>query len=177
MIYLSPYYSDGPKSFTFLLNGKADSQNEASLQVHLVGGSNSWISNDHHVVIKLNGQQIGKEEGELWGGLNPYTFTAAFNQSLLKEGENTIEVHGLLDEGIPFSMFLIDSFDLSYERLYEADGNKLFFKGDGNQSVRVKGFTSTTPDILLFNVTNPETPSLNTSAITDGSDRGLRNQF
>ena len=120
-------------------------------------------------MIKLNGQQIGKEEGELWGGLNPYTFTAAFNQSLLKEGENTIEVHGLLDEGIPFSMFLIDSFDLTYERLYEADGNKLFFKGDGNQSVRVKGFTSTTPDILLFNVTNPETPSLNTSAITDGS--------
>jgi hypothetical protein len=60
MIYLSPQYSDGPKGFTFLLNGKADSQNEASLQVHLVGGSNSGISNDHHVVIKLNGQQIGK---------------------------------------------------------------------------------------------------------------------
>jgi uncharacterized repeat protein (TIGR01451 family) len=169
MIYLSPYYSDGPKSFTFLLNGKADSQNEASLQVHLVGGSDSGIANDHHVVIKLNGQQIGKEEGELWGGLNSYTFTAVFSQSLLKEGENTIEVQGLLDEGIPFSMFLIDSFDLSYERFYEADGNKLFFKGDGNQSVSVKGFTSTTPDILLFNITNPETPSLNTSAIIDGS--------
>jgi uncharacterized repeat protein (TIGR01451 family) len=137
MIYLSPQYSDGPKSFTFQLNGKADSQNEASLQVHLVGGSNSGISNDHHVVIRLNGQQIGTEEGEYWGGLNSYTFTAAFNQSLLKEGENSIEVEGLLDEGIPFSMFLVDSFDLSYERLYEAEGNKLFFKGDGNQSVKI----------------------------------------
>jgi hypothetical protein len=159
MVYLSPSYSDGPKSFTFLLDGKADSLNEASLQVHLVGGSDSLIGNDHHVVIKLNGQQIGKAEGEFWGGLNPYTFTAAFNQSVLNEGENTIEVHGLLDVGNPFSMFLIDSFDLSYDRLYKADGNKLFFKGDGNQSVRVKGFTSTAPDILLFNVSNPETPS------------------
>ena len=150
LIYLSPSYSDGPKSFTFTLSGKADSQNDASLQVHLVGGSDSGISNDHHVMIKLNGQQIGKAEGEYWGGLKPYTFTVAFSQSLLKEGENTIEVQGLLDAGIPFSMFLIDSFDLSYKRLYNADGNVLFFKGDDNQSVRVKGFTSTTPDILLL---------------------------
>jgi hypothetical protein len=181
MIYSSPQYSDDQKSFTFFLNGKVDSQNYATLQVHLVGGSNSGIGNDHHVVIRLNGQQIGEEEGHSWGGLNPYTFSAAFSQSLLKEGENTIEVQGLLDEGIPFSMFLIDSFDLSYERFYEADGNKLFFQGDGNQNVRVegdgnqnvrvRGFTSTTPDILLFNITNPETPSLNTSAIIDGSTR------
>jgi len=166
MIYLSPTYSDGPKSFKFLLNGKADTQEEASLQVHLVGGSDSGISLDHHVVVKLNGQQIG--EG-LWGGLNPYTLTATFSQTLINEGENTIEVLGTRDVGIPWSMFLIDSFDLNYERLYESDGNRLFFKGDGNESVRVSGFTSASPAILLFNVTNPGTPSLNTSAIIDGS--------
>ncbi|MFA6053974.1 MAG: SdrD B-like domain-containing protein [Thermodesulfovibrionales bacterium] len=166
MIYLSVDYSDGPKSFNFSVNGKADTQKEASLQVHLVGGSDSGISPDHHVVVKLNGQQIG--EG-LWGGLNPYSLTATFSQSLINEGENTIEVQGLLDDGIPWSMFLIDSFDLNYQRLYESEGDRLFFKGDGNQSVKVKGFTSTTPDILLFNVTNPRTPILNTSAIIDGS--------
>ncbi len=174
LIYLSTDYSDGPKTFTFSLYGKADTQAEATLQVHLVGGSDSGIPQDHHVVVSLNGQQIG--EG-WWGGLNPYTLTATFDQSLLNEGENTIEVKGVLDEDIPWSMFFIDSFDLAYERLYDAAGNKLFFTGDGNKIVTVGGFTTTNPNILLFNITDPQAPKLNVSATIDGNPGKLRDQF
>ena len=166
LIFLSTYYSDGPKSFTFSVNGKADTQTSAMLQVHLVGGSDAGTNPDHHVVVRLNGQQIG--EG-WWAGLNPYTLTVTFNQSLINEGENTIEVQGLRDAGIAWSMFLIDSFDLTYMRRYEAVDNKLFFRGDGNQIVTINGFTTQTPDILLLNVTNPDMPQLNTSATLKGS--------
>jgi hypothetical protein len=172
LIFLSSYYSDGPKNFKFSLNGKADTQTTATLQVHLVGGSDTGINPDHHVKVKLNGQQIA--EG-WWQGLNLYTLTATFDQSLLNEGQNTIEVQGILNAGlpnipdIPYSMFLIDSFDLTYERLYEAVDNRLFFTGDGNQIVTVRGFATPTPDILLLNVTNPEKPKLNTSALIKGS--------
>jgi uncharacterized repeat protein (TIGR01451 family) len=165
LIYLSAGYSDGPKSFKFFVNGKADTQTTATLKINLVGGSDSGINPDHHVVVNLNSQKIG--EG-WWGGLKPYTLTATFNQSLINEGENTIEVVGLLDD-IPYSMFLIDSFDLNYERLYEAEDNRLFFAGDGNQNVSISGFTTTTPDILLLNVTEPRMPKLNTSATVTGS--------
>ncbi|HYA31675.1 MAG TPA: C25 family cysteine peptidase, partial [Thermodesulfovibrionales bacterium] len=140
----------------------------------LVGGSDTGISPDHHVIVSLNGQQIG--EGR-WGGLTSYTLTATFSQSLINEGENTIEVAGVLDPGIPWSMFLIDSFDITYERLYEAVGNSLFFAGDGNQTVTVGGFTTTTPDVLLFNISNPLTPKVNASAVIDGSSGNYEISF
>lgn len=166
LIYLSRGYSDGAKRFTFSVNGKADIEAPATLRVHLVGGSDAGVSHDHHVVVRLNGHQIG--EG-WWGGLSPYTITATFSQSLLDEGENTIEIEGLLDPGIPWSMFLIDSFDLNYKRRYVAFENTLFFTGDGNQSVTISGFTTQTPDILLLNVTNPNKPQVNLSANIKGS--------
>jgi uncharacterized repeat protein (TIGR01451 family) len=166
LIFLSTDYSNGPKDFTFSLDGKADTQSLATLQVHLVGGSDIGINPDHHVVVSLNGQQI--KEG-WWGGLNPYTLTATFNQSLINEGQNTIEVKGVLDTGIPWSMFLIDSFDLTYERRYEAVDNKLFFTGNGNQTVTVRGFTTPTPDIVLLNITDPRMPKVNTSGTIKGS--------
>jgi uncharacterized repeat protein (TIGR01451 family)/fimbrial isopeptide formation D2 family protein len=166
LIYLSNSYSDSPETFTFSLSGKADTQTTATLQVHLVGGSDSGMDRDHHVVVSLNGQQIG--EG-WWTGLDTYNLTATFDQSLLSEGENTIEVKGVLDGGIPWSMFLIDSFDLAYGRLYDAAGNKLFFTGDGNKTVTAGGFTIMNPDILLFNITDPRAPKVNVAATVDGS--------
>jgi len=103
------------------------------------------------------------------GGVNPYTLTVTFSQSLIAQEKNTIEVRGVLDPGVPWSMFLIDSFDLTYERLYEAVGNRLLFTGDGNQAVTVGKFTSATPDIFLLNVTDPRMPKLNTSRTVGGS--------
>jgi uncharacterized repeat protein (TIGR01451 family) len=166
LIYLSSSYSDGPKTFTFSLNGKSETQSEATLQIHLFGGSDSGIEQDHHVVVSLNGRQIVES---WWGGLNEHVVMATFDQSILNEGENSVEVRGILDEGIPWSMFYINSFDLTYERLYKAVGNKLFFTGDGNQIVTVSGFTTATPDIYLLNITDPRRPKFNTSASINGS--------
>lgn len=156
LIFSSSFYSDAPKNFSFIVSGKADTADvPAALKVHLVGGSDSGVAADHHVIVSLNGRQIG--EGR-WGGLNSYTLMATFSHSLLNEGDNTIEVRGVLDSGVPWSMFLIDSFDLSYQRLYRAAGNRLFFGADGNRTVTVGGFTTASPDILLFEITDPLDP-------------------
>lgn len=180
LIFSSPGYSDPPREFTFTVNGRADTDEDtATIQVHLVGGSNSGIKNDHHVKVSLNDQEIG--EG-WWSGMDSYTLvTPPFSPSLIKDGENknTLKVTGLvdLDAGVPFSMFLIDSFDLTYERLYDADGSKLFFTGDRNQTITVGGFTTATPDILLFNITDPIKPNLNTATTIDGSPGSYRISF
>jgi hypothetical protein len=162
LLFLSGFYSDPPKSFTFSVHGSTDTHATATLQLHLVGGSDGGTSPDHHVVVSLNSQDIG--EGQ-WDGLNSYTLTATFDQSLLNEGENTLEVRGVLDAGVEWSMFLIDSFDLTYEKQYGTSGNRLSFTGDGNQAVTVRGFTTLSPDILVLNITNPRKPRVHVATI------------
>jgi hypothetical protein len=153
-IFVSNYYSDPPKDFTFEVPGLATTQTTATLKVNLFGGSDMGILNDHHVKVYLNGEQI--REDFWWSGQTPYTFTAT---SLINAGENTITVEGLLDQGISSNFILIDSFDVTYQRLYEANGDELFFRGDSiPQPLTVEGFTS--PGIMVFDITNPLMPKL-----------------
>ncbi|MCL5023989.1 MAG: C25 family cysteine peptidase [Nitrospirae bacterium] len=174
LIFSSDFYSDGPEYFTFSSFGVANTGATATLRAHLLGGSDAGTSPDHHVIVSLNGQQIG--EGR-WGGLSSYTLEATFSQSLLSEGENTIEVQGVLDAGVPWSMFLIDSFDLSYERLYESKGNGLLLRGDGNPTVTVSGFTVETPEIFVFDIRDPLAPKLSSATVIDGSPGSYRVTF
>jgi hypothetical protein len=163
-IFVPDYDSYPPKdskdkNFTFEVPGLATTQTTATIRVNLFGGSNMGIPNDHHVVINLNGQQIG--EDSWWSGQTPYTFTAT---SSINAGENTITVKELLDPGVSSSFILIDSFDVTYQRIYEANGDELFFRGDGlQQPVTVEGFTSS--GIMVFDITNPLMPILNTATI------------
>jgi len=98
--------------------------------------------------------------------------TLSFSQGLLKEGDNTLQVTGSLDPGVPYSIFLINSFDLAYQRLYQAVGNELLFRGDANQVVSVSGFTNS--DILVFEVTDSLNPKLIKAVTIDGTAGNYR---
>jgi hypothetical protein len=67
-------------------------------------------------------------------------------------------VRGVLDPGVPYSLFLVDSFDLTYERLYRAVNNALLCRGDDNPTVTISGFSGS--DILLFDITNSVNPKI-----------------
>ncbi len=150
-IFASKSYTDPPRTFTFQAPGLAIPQTTATLRANLFGASDAGVANDHHVVISLNGQSAES----WWSGLTPHTFTTTFS---LNPGENTLTVQGKADKGVSSSFVLIDSFDVTYQRLYEADGDRLFFSGDGNQPITVGGFSS--PDIMVFDLTNPLRPKL-----------------
>ena len=151
-IFASSYYTDPPWSYTFDVPQISDAQTTATLQVNLYGGSDTGISNDHHVVVSLNGKPIAEE---WWSGITAHTITAT---SSLDPGENTITVKSIADPGVSSSFILIDSFDVTYQRLFEAEGDRLFFRGEGAQPVTVGGFSS--PDIMVFNITNSFSPIL-----------------
>jgi len=154
----------GSRAFTLQTNGVAPIADTAFLTVRLHGASDSLVKNEHHAIFTLNGKKIGES---LWQGIDEdHTVTLSFSQNLLKEGDNTLEVAGSLDPGVPYSIFYINSFDLAYERLYQAVGNTLLFKGDTNQVVSVSGFTN--PDILLFEVTDSLNPKLIQARTIDG---------
>jgi uncharacterized repeat protein (TIGR01451 family) len=157
----STVYTDPPKDFDFEAPGLSKSQNTAKIKLKLFGGSDAGVANDHHVVVSLNGVKI---DDYWWSALNPYTitFTAPINTVV-----NTLTVEGIADPGVSASSVFINSFDVTYQRLYEASGDRLAFRGDGHMPVTVGGFTS--PDIMVFDVTNPLIPKLN-AATTVGPD-------
>jgi hypothetical protein len=165
--WLWDYISAGQpgKEFKFSTPGAA-ALGTASLTIHLKGATDTAANPDHHVKVKLNGTLIG--EGR-WNGTKSHSFKMSFSQSLLEDWENTVEVTGTLDNGVPYSIFYVDSFDLGYQRYYRAVDNRLFCRGNGNAVITVEGFTD--PDIMVFNVTDPLRPGLVTGASNQGPNR------
>jgi hypothetical protein len=157
----SNVYTDPPKDFDFEAPGLSESQNTAKIKLKLFGGSDAGVANDHHVKVSLNGVLI---DNYWWTGLTPFTITFT---APITTGVNTLTVEGIADQGVSASSVFINSFDLTYQRLYEASGDRLAFRGDGHMPVTVGGFTS--PDIMVFDVTNPLIPKLN-AATTVGPD-------
>jgi hypothetical protein len=122
------------------------------------------IDTDHHAAVYVNGSPVGEV---WWDGATEMEATFEFSQGLLAEGENTVTVKGLLDTGASYSIFYVDSFDLTYQRLYEAVDDSLVLQGGWNAIVTVTGFKS--PDIMVFNITDPLEPVL-VEAVTVAED-------
>ena len=160
----------GGKTFTFYANGAAEG-GTANLFVHLKGATDVPVSPDQHAKVSLNGSLIGESQ---WNGTNDHTFTISFSQSILIDGENTIEVTGVLNNGVPYSIFYVDSFDLSYHRHYRAVNNRLLCHGDQNPKITIEGFTD--PNIMVFEVTDPMQPKLVTGTTID-TDSSYRVSF
>jgi hypothetical protein len=165
--WLWDYISAGQpgKEFKISTPGAAAS-GTVSLTIHLKGATDTSANPDHHVKVKLNGTPIG--EGR-WNGTKSRSFKMSFSQSLLNDGENTVEVSGTLDNGVPYSIFYLDSFDLCYQRYYRAVNNRLFCRGNGNAAITVEGFTDT--DIMVFDVTDPLRPGLVTGPSNQPANR------
>jgi hypothetical protein len=71
--------------------------------------------------------------------------------------------------GAPYSIFYLESFDLSYQREYKAVDNALLCRGDGNPVITVTGITE--PQVVILDVSKPERPRQLTGAALDVSGR------
>ncbi len=132
------------KDFPFILSSPATTDT-ATLTVHLKGATPT----SHQVKISLNGNPVGQGT---WSGTDDHTLELSLDPSLLQNGANNITV----TNNSSVSVFYVDSFDLSYERYYQAVNNQLFFNPGENESVTVGGFTDR--NVLLFDVTDPKNP-------------------
>jgi uncharacterized repeat protein (TIGR01451 family) len=126
---------------------------EASLTVHLMGGTDASPGADHRVQVFLNHRLLGEAS---WDGiaLHDETFTLAPGD--LQEGDNTVEVRALLDGGVSESIVFLDSFDLSYPRRYRAVAGALTFDVADGASASVSGFASSS--VIVLDVTDPAVP-------------------
>ncbi len=143
----------GSKAFAVEVPGVAPGR--AKLKVSLQGATETAASQDHHAVVSVNGRQVGEA---LWDGTRAHAFEAEFDASLLQDGGNAITLAGQLDTGAPYSVFYLESLDLSYPRYYQAVNNQLICRGDGNRVITVSGLTER--QVVVLDVTTPEQPQL-----------------
>ncbi len=149
--------SESGKQFSLNINDVAKS-GRVNLTANLQGATDT----SHHAIVSLNGTDIGEDK---WNGINSYPLICSFDQSLLKEGNNIVEVRGILDNDVPYSIFYINSFDLHFQGYYQAYNDKLFIRGNGQPIVSIKGFTN--PQIKVFEVTDSSNPKQVTGVTID----------
>ncbi|MFH0953727.1 MAG: C25 family cysteine peptidase [Verrucomicrobiota bacterium] len=158
-------------NLTARLDGVATS-GTARVAVQLKGGSITGVSPEHHAVVRVNGVQVG--EGR-WTGFDECRIDAAFNQGILREGDNTVEVQDMPDSGAPYSVVYVDSLDLTYSRYCRAVDGRLLVRGDGNKVVTVGGFTNN--QISVVDVTNPRQPAVLKNTTIDSRNGSFRVSF
>ncbi|MCL4834651.1 MAG: hypothetical protein KJZ86_19590 [Caldilineaceae bacterium] len=131
---------------SFLASGSQTASIEAAMVSRTYGS--------HHVKFYVNGTYVG--DGQ-WGGANYQTFSLSFDQTLLKTGNNTIQVEIVNDlNGQTVSVVYLDWVQLHYQRQSNAVGDRLIFDGPGGgQTWRfaVNGFS--TGELEGYDVTNP----------------------
>lgn len=126
---------------------------QAEMTIYFNGATESPAIRDHHAIIRVNGNSVGEAS---WDGATAHSLTISIDQWQLNDGDNTVEITGVLDPGVPYSLFYIDSIDVQYNRLYRADQNSLFCHGDNNPTITIDNFTS--PAIHIFDISNPVKP-------------------
>jgi len=161
------------KNFTIRADGVDNhSEGKAWLSVNLHGGTSTKASMEHHARVLVNGTVVG--EGR-WDGTEAHSLECVFDTVLLNNGENTVEVVGLLDSGVEYSIFYVESMDLDYPRRFEAVDNRLDLPMTGRNLVAVSGFSS--PVFQVFDVSDPDRPRVVTSVASNHRPDGYLVRF
>ncbi|MBI5640292.1 MAG: DUF11 domain-containing protein [Nitrospirae bacterium] len=159
--------ANGSRIFPVITDGRADIASTATLTLNLQGFTNTGTANEHHAEVSINGTPVSPAGNGTWTGATPKSIVFEFDQLLLRNGNNDITVTGMLDAGVPYSIFYVDSIDISYQRLHQAADNLLFFNAAaGSSTVTVSGFSN--PDIMLLDITDPYSPALQSAVTIDG---------
>ncbi len=154
----------GRKTINFAAPGLTNS-GEARLSIKLRGGYDGPALVDHHVVLYLNTTKIGEAT---WDGTAPLNLDMSLDPLLLKASGNSLELVGELDTGVAYSLFWLDSIDLYYRRSARAVDNRLAVTVSQPGGVTIRDFT--TPNISVFDITDPRNPTLVAGTVEQQSE-------
>ena len=121
----------------------------------------------------MNGVAVGEDAWD--GRTGRHDVTASFSPTLLREGQNSIDVAALLVPGVPYEIVAVDWFELSYPRLYRAKNGTLLCSGGSNQVVSVEGFSR--GPVFVLDVSDPRRPVLTTAIVTRSATGGISASF
>ncbi|MCX7009603.1 MAG: C25 family cysteine peptidase [Kiritimatiellaeota bacterium] len=125
------------------------------LTVRLVGATSTGFSGEHHVILSVNGTQVGEA---LWEGIMANTWSFTIPAGILSSGLNQVQIQSPLDSGVPYGYVFLDWLDIQYSRSYEPDGDQLLCPGTAAGPTTVLGFTAS--DVLVLDVSDASLPRL-----------------
>ena len=131
-------------------------ENAARITLFLQGASVDPIEPNHTIEVRLNGSQLG--DVHFWNGDDMFELELSVPQSLLNDGGNTLEITALAAPGLEYDVFYLDAVEVSYRRLFIAEGDRLMAKTALGGVVEISGFTS--DDISVFDLADPAQPIL-----------------
>lgn len=143
----------GTKAFAF--EAAEDAQAGVQLEVVLRGLTTTGQTGEHHALVALNGTTLGETR---WTGTAVRRAVFAIPAGVLQAGANEIRVTAVLDSGVAYSMFGVDSFDIIYRRSISAVADQLLFKAPSTGLLEVTGLSTT--DAWVLDLAKPLTPSL-----------------
>lgn len=130
------------------------------------GGSTARVSvflgavtmGSHHVRLYVNPGTYAASVGEgTWDGATVKEVAAEFPSSQLNpSGANTIKIEVINEfSGRAADILRVDWVQVGYQRLYLAEGGKLIFDGDSTGARRYSVGGYTTPNVDLYDITDP----------------------
>lgn len=136
-------------------------------------GSTDWpASPDHHVVVRWNGQPVADT---LFDGVTNQPLSIELSASQLKAGANQLDVVLPGDSGVDYEVTILDTYSVTYPRLFVARENRLAF-GSKLGQFAVEGFTA--PDVYVFRRPGGlGDPQVVAGVVVEPSGRGYRARF
>jgi hypothetical protein len=110
------------KTYFFTVRDQERAAPSSKLAVWLQGASEFLGSPDHHVRVRVNGVVVAETT---WDGKTPREIAVEIDTGLLLEGENELAVENVNDTSAPYSMVMLDRFELVYPRRQQAEGGVL----------------------------------------------------
>lgn len=163
--YLVAGYSEYDSlTWSFNLDDPETAAGNAVVKVSLIGATDTAAAQDHHVVVYINGTEIGEEA---WDGKNACVITASVSQAVLIDGNNELTMKGLLDVGASYSYVYVDSFEVSYDRKHKAVNNNLIIHDDANNVATVSGFDSA--EVRVLDIADANRPSVLNAVTVSGA--------
>jgi hypothetical protein len=150
--YMMAYTVSKSWSFTFQLQGLADTSAPANLSLVVWGGDAMTQNPDHHLRVAINGVALGEKS---FDGIVEQRLNLSVPGGTLREGSNTLELSLPGDTGAAYDIVFLDKYSLSYQRQYQAQTGRLTFSGAGS----------------MFSVSN--LPSSNVMVYRQGGNGGM----
>ncbi len=120
----------------------------AKLSILVWGSTESPVSPDHHLIVRVNRKQAADVS---WDGKGTHLIEAELPPGLLQEGRNTVELDLPGDTGAVADTLYLDWLEIVAPRRFQAEADRLYFVSPGGE-LNLEGFTQ---PVMLADVTDP----------------------
>lgn len=145
----------------------------ATLRVSLWASTQTNENPDHHVQLLLNDRLVRDES---WDGAGRRIISATVEAGIVHSGANQLVIVSPGDTGAVVDSALLDWVEMDYWHKLTVAGDRIAWQAEPNQAhFKLVGFTS--DNLMVWDVSEPLTPTLLTGYTTAANEGGFALRF